>query len=184
MRNALGLALLALPLSLALAACGDNIADGTSIDAALVDAPVDAAIDARVCPVPAQGMVGGTCTTNAQCDSATGAGDGFCFNNLLGVAPWPAPGHCLSRNGGRLAMVGATVIWIAAGHMLGGPERGNRATLAVAASVRHPGIAIALAGANFDDRHVQAAILLYLLVGLIIGIFYGVWLKLTAAAAA
>lgn len=97
-------------------------------------------------------------------------------------AVW-GPLQGLIGNGTLLAMAVATVICIAAGHMLGGPDRGNRATLAVAASVRHPGIAIALAGANFDDRHVQAAVLLYLLVGLVVGIVYGVWLKRTATPA-
>lgn len=98
------------------------------------------------------------------------------------IAVW-GPLQGLIGNGTLLAMAVATVICIAAGHMLGGPDRGNRATLAVAASVRHPGIAIALAGANFDDRHVQAAVLLYLLVGLVVGIVYGVWLKRTATPA-
>ncbi|KQW78784.1 hypothetical protein ASC65_15845 [Brevundimonas sp. Root1279] len=97
------------------------------------------------------------------------------------VAIWPAL-EALIGNGTLLAMAVVTVICIAAGHMLGGPERLNRATLAVAASVRHPGIAIALAGANFVGKEVQAAVLLYLLVGLVVGALYGVWLKRSAPA--
>lgn len=97
------------------------------------------------------------------------------------VKIWPAL-EGLIGNGTLLAMSVVTVICIAAGHMLGGPERTGRATLAVAASVRHPGIAISIAGANFPDPHVPAAILLYLLVGLVIGGLYTVWLKRTASA--
>lgn len=95
------------------------------------------------------------------------------------IALWPALTELIG-NGTLLAMAVMTVICIAAGHWLGGPERANRATLAVAASVRHPGIAISLASANFGDRHVQAAVLLFLLVGLVVGAVYAAWFKRSA----
>jgi BASS family bile acid:Na+ symporter len=97
------------------------------------------------------------------------------------IAIWPAIA-VLVGNGSLAAMAATTVICIAAGHWLGGPERANRAVLAVAASVRHPGIAISLAGANFIGREVQAAVLMYLLVGLVVGAIYGLWLKRSAPA--
>lgn len=97
------------------------------------------------------------------------------------IAVWPAV-EKLIGNGSLAAMAATTVVCIAGGHWLGGPERANRAVLAVAASVRHPGIAISLAGANFIGREVQAAVLLYLLVGLVVGAIYGLWLKRSAPA--
>ena len=55
------------------------------------------------------------------------------------------------------------------------------ATLAIASSVRHPGIAMMLANANFVDKRVTAAVLLFLLVGLVVGIPYKQWIKRTTA---
>lgn len=94
---------------------------------------------------------------------------------------WPALMHLIG-NGTLAAMAVVSAICIAGGHLLGGPDRMDRATLAVASSVRHPGIAMALASANFTDRDVQAAILLFLLVGLVLGAVYGAWLKRSANA--
>jgi hypothetical protein len=99
MRNVLGLALLVC----ALVACGDNIKPGGpgDIDAPAVDGPVDAPIDAQACTARDMGEVGGSCTADADCDSAQGAGDGLCLNNLLDSgAPWPAVGYCINRLGG------------------------------------------------------------------------------------
>lgn len=99
MRNALVL----VSLSVWLAACGDNLGAGDGvIDAAAIDAsgPVDAPLDAQSCPQAAAGTPGGPCATDAECDSAPNAMDGFCLNNLLDIAPWPSQGYCLGRIGG------------------------------------------------------------------------------------
>jgi hypothetical protein len=87
-------------------ACGGDGDDGTPIDAVDNDAPTidaddhDAAPDAMVdagCPGLATGQVGGPCTTDAQCDSAAGAGDGICLRGLLGAITWPAQGYCINQ---------------------------------------------------------------------------------------
>jgi hypothetical protein len=97
MRTAIALAFLALGL----AACGDNTKNGSDSDAAVddggaVDATVDAPPDAN-CPARALGQVGGPCTADAQCDSASGAGDGFCLHGLQGTIAWPEEGYCVNK---------------------------------------------------------------------------------------
>ncbi len=94
------------------------------------------------------------------------------------IKVWPAF-QSLIGDGTLVAMAVVISLCMAGGHLLGGPDRVDRATLAVASSVRHPGIAAALAGANFEDRRVVAAILLFLLVGLVLGIPYKMWIKRT-----
>jgi BASS family bile acid:Na+ symporter len=51
-------------------------------------------------------------------------------------------------------MAAVVLIALAGGHLLGGPELRDRATLAIASSVRHPGIAMLLANANFENKAV------------------------------
>ncbi|HEX5006721.1 MAG TPA: hypothetical protein VFV70_06380 [Hyphomonadaceae bacterium] len=92
------------------------------------------------------------------------------------VKVWPAIQQLIG-NGTLLAMALVTLICLAVGHTLGGPELRDRATLAVASSVRHPGIAMALASVNFDDPRVTAAVLLFMLVGLVVSIPYTMWVK-------
>jgi BASS family bile acid:Na+ symporter len=86
-------------------------------------------------------------------------------------------------DGTLLAMALATVVALAAGHLLGGPNLCDRATLAVASSVRHPGIAMMIAATALDNPRISAGILLFLLVGLVIGALYQVWIQRTLAAA-
>ncbi len=93
---------------------------------------------------------------------------------------WPAMMN-LVGNGTLLAMNILILIALAAGHLLGGPDPTDRATLAIASSVRHPGIAMMLANANFADKRVTAAILLFLLVGLVIGMIYKTWVRRSSA---
>jgi BASS family bile acid:Na+ symporter len=80
---------------------------------------------------------------------------------------------------GTLAATAAFVLaGIAAGHMLGGPEPANRAVLALTASSRHPGVAGAIATANFPhQKQALSAIFLYLLVNAAISIPYRVWCR-------
>jgi BASS family bile acid:Na+ symporter len=89
----------------------------------------------------------------------------------------------LVGNGTLLAMAVVSAIALAAGHLLGGPELTDRAALAFAAATRHPGIALMIASANTTDKRVTAAILTFLLVGLVVAIPYQVWLKRRAAPA-
>lgn len=99
------------------------------------------------------------------------------------VRIWPAL-MALVGNGTVLAMAIVSAICLAVGHFLGGPDLVDRATLAVAASVRHPGIAMSIAGASFTDKRVSAAILLFMLVGMVVAIPYQQWVKRQVAAAA
>lgn len=54
--------------------------------------------DANSCPAPAAGELGGPCASDAECDSALGAGDGMCANSSLGWVGWPSMGYCLTVN--------------------------------------------------------------------------------------
>ena len=100
---------------------------------------------------------------------------------LIAFAPvliqaWPAIMDLIG-NGTVLAMAAVTIIAIVGGHLLGGPDRRDRATLATASAVRHPGIAMSIAGASFHDPRVSAAVLLFMLVGLLAAAPYSAWIK-------
>jgi BASS family bile acid:Na+ symporter len=71
------------------------------------------------------------------------------------------------------AMVAAGLL---AGHWLGGPDPDDRTALAIASSMRHPGVALAIARLNFpEERLVPAAVVLFLLVNVIVTLPYGAW---------
>src|SRR5258705_825117 len=83
------------------------------------------------------------------------------------IRVWPAV-VSLIGNGTVLVMVVFALVALAIGHLLGGPEPENRTILALACGARHPGIAIAIAHANFPDQKLApAAVVLYLLVSAI-----------------
>lgn len=92
------------------------------------------------------------------------------------VKVWPALSE-LVGNGTMAVMAIVSVLGIATGHLLGGPDLRDRATLAIASSVRHPGIAMSIAAMHFTDPRVSAAILLFMLVGLVVSIPYTMWIK-------
>jgi len=74
----------------------------------------------------------------------------------------------LIGDGSVVAMALVVVAALAAGHYLGGPLLSHRTTLGFAAAIRHPGIALALAGANHADKPISGAVLLFTLVGLVV----------------
>ena len=79
---------------------------------------------------------------------------------------------------GVLLVIAAIVLFgLIVGHLLGGPDAGNRGALALATSARHPGLAIALATANFphDKKAIVAAVLLFLLANLVLTLPYALW---------
>lgn len=92
------------------------------------------------------------------------------------IALWPAMWNMVG-NGTVLAIAAVVAVGIAAGQLLGGPDQRDRTALAVASAVRHPGIAILIANENNADPRIKAAILLFLIVGLIVLIPYQVWTK-------
>jgi len=105
---------------------------------------------------------------------------------LLSVLPvvFTMRGAILSLfgDGTLLAIVAFTVIGLAVGHLLGGPGREHRAVLALSTASRHPGMAAAIAQANFpQQRSALAAIVLFLIVNMIVSAPYVSWSKRSAA---
>jgi BASS family bile acid:Na+ symporter len=82
----------------------------------------------------------------------------------------------LLGDGTLLAIVLFLVVGLLAGHLLGGPAPSDRSVLALATASRHPGLALAIAQLNFPaEKSMLAALLLYLLVGLIVTAPYVRW---------
>jgi BASS family bile acid:Na+ symporter len=76
------------------------------------------------------------------------------------------------------AVIGqGTLLAILAGHLLGGPDPGNRGALATATASRHPGIALLLASEVFPDseRAILGTVLLYLIASIAITVPYQRW---------
>jgi BASS family bile acid:Na+ symporter len=92
----------------------------------------------------------------------------------------------LIGKGTLLALILFALVGAAAGYFLGGPDPKERAVLALATAARHPGIAIALAGANVDEtlkKTVAAAVILYLFISAIVVAPFLKWLSGDKAAA-
>lgn len=84
----------------------------------------------------------------------------------------------LVANGTVIALVLFVVVALAVGHLFGGPDREERAALAVSTASRHPAIALVFAAANFPDiKLASTAVLLYLLVDVIAALPYIAWTK-------
>ena len=84
----------------------------------------------------------------------------------------------LIGNGTVVALAAFIVIGLITGHLLGGPGDEDRSVLALATAARHPGVAMAVASANFPDQKLApAAILLYLVLSAILSIPYVMWRK-------
>jgi BASS family bile acid:Na+ symporter len=84
-------------------------------------------------------------------------------------------------NGTLLILAIFTLVGVAVGHLLGGPDAADRTVLALATGTRHPGVALAIAGATFpDEKAVVAIVLWHLVVGAIVS---GPYVKWRAAAA-
>lgn len=100
----------------------------------------------------------------------------------------------VSMSGAIWAMLGSgvivvlvmfTLIGLAVGHVLGGPDPDDRAVLAVATCGRHPGIALAVAGLTFPDQKAAVAVVvLHLIVGAIASIPYRAWRRRALAGSA
>jgi BASS family bile acid:Na+ symporter len=90
---------------------------------------------------------------------------------LLGIVAvilanaWPAILGAIG-DGSVLAITVIVLAGVAGGVLLGGPDQRDRVALAVAAATRHPGIALLIANANFQDKRISAILLLFMLVAL------------------
>ena len=76
-----------------------------------------------------------------------------------------------------LAIVMFIVAGTAAGHFLGGPLLADRTALALATPARHPGLAVAIAQANYPEqaRLVAGAVVIYLVLRVLLSFLYIRW---------
>jgi BASS family bile acid:Na+ symporter len=82
----------------------------------------------------------------------------------------------LVGDGTLLATAAVVVAGLLAGHWLGGPDPDDRTALAIASSMRHPGVALTIARLNFPEEPlVPAAVLLFLLMNVVVTLPYGLW---------
>jgi len=83
----------------------------------------------------------------------------------------------LAGNGTLLALAIFIAAGTLAGHLFGGPAAADRTTLAVATSARHPGVALAIAQANFPTQStlIAGTLVIYLLLRLILDVPYMRW---------
>lgn len=78
-----------------------------------------------------------------------------------------------------LVIVAMVLFGLAVGHLLGGPNEGNRHALAVATASRHPGVAIGLAVSSgiATQQPAVAVVMLHFLAALLLAIPYAKWAK-------
>jgi bile acid:Na+ symporter, BASS family len=75
----------------------------------------------------------------------------------------------LIGNGTLMAMAVFAIAGMTAGFLMGGPEWTSRIVLSLSTTLRHPGVAMTIASANFPDQKlVLPAILLYMIVSLLV----------------
>jgi BASS family bile acid:Na+ symporter len=91
---------------------------------------------------------------------------------LLLVA-WKSFGE-LVGNGSMLALALFVIAGTTVGHFLGGPLPEDRTVLAIATASRHPGLALAIAKANYPEytKLVAGAVVIYLILRLLLTIPY------------
>ncbi len=82
----------------------------------------------------------------------------------------------LIGSGTLVAVAAFVIVGLVVGHLLGGPDPADRTVLALTTASRHPGVAAAIATANFPHQTlVGSTILLYLVVNVVISIPYKMW---------
>ena len=81
----------------------------------------------------------------------------------------------LIGSGTLLAILLFLSIGLAVGHVLGGPEPDHSMVLALSTACRHPAIALSIASVNYPEEQFAPIILIYLLLGVVVGIPYAVW---------
>jgi bile acid:Na+ symporter, BASS family len=89
---------------------------------------------------------------------------------------WKAFGE-LAGNGSILAIAIFVIAGVAAGHFLGGRRPADRVALAIATPARHPGLAVAIAQANYPEqsRLVAGAVVIYLILRVLLSFPYIRW---------
>jgi len=100
------------------------------------------------------------------------------------IKEWPAF-TALVGHFSLVVMIVFTLVGLAVGHLLGGPDPDQRSVLALATAARHPAVALAIVHNAVDQPGVMAAVLLLLLVGSAVSTPYMKWrLRLHEAAVA
>ena len=101
------------------------------------------------------------------------------------VKSWPAFAS-LVGDGTLIAILAFTVVGLAVGHALGGPDPDERTVLALSTASRHPAVAMGVAAASVEPEHravASAAVLLCFLVSAILTGPYAKWRKRASASA-
>jgi BASS family bile acid:Na+ symporter len=83
----------------------------------------------------------------------------------------------LIGQGTIIALVTFVIVGLVVGHALGGPDPEERVVLALSTACRHPGVALTIAAANYPELRLRTVILLYLLIGILIGVPYNLLLR-------
>jgi BASS family bile acid:Na+ symporter len=77
------------------------------------------------------------------------------------------------------AIAGVTVLALAAGHALGGPEPATRTAVAISSAMRNPGLALVVATRNAAPPETIATLFAYLVVSALIVLAYVTWRRRT-----
>jgi BASS family bile acid:Na+ symporter len=80
-------------------------------------------------------------------------------------------------DGTVIAIVAFVLLGLLVGHLMGGPDPDESLVLALGTACRHPAIGLTIASTNFPDERFGGTILLYLLVGLVLGVPYLAWCR-------
>jgi BASS family bile acid:Na+ symporter len=101
----------------------------------------------------------------------------FLSGPLVLFGAWPQL-LSVTGDGTLAAFVAFALAGLFAGHLFGGPLPEDRTVLALYTSVRHPGVAIAIAQANFpEQKFAMAATVLAWLIAIIVSVPYKKWTK-------
>jgi BASS family bile acid:Na+ symporter len=84
---------------------------------------------------------------------------------------------------GMLAMLVISILAVASGWLLGGPEVEYRRTLAIATALRNVGTCAVIATASFPGTLVSAAVMTYLLIQFVVTIIFRIYFHRSAALA-
>lgn len=87
------------------------------------------------------------------------------------------------REGALTAIILITILWLAAGHLLGGPNEDDRTVLAHATVSRHPGVAIVVAMLT-DEQLAPIGVLVAVIVTSLAVVPYTLWRKRRRTSAA
>ncbi|HSB24641.1 MAG TPA: hypothetical protein VLE94_16195 [Burkholderiaceae bacterium] len=90
------------------------------------------------------------------------------------IQQWPSIAK-LFGNFSLVAIIAFSLVGLAVGHLLGGPDPDDRAVLALATCARHPAVALTMTYRNADQPGVLAAVLVVLLVASLVSLPYVRW---------